>query len=213
MEIPEEETALLLESYSKAYGPEAGPWNLSLENKYLEYRFTEFFEENFTVKPSQNICNIGIGAGEWDRYLSYKLRGGRLTSIDRLEICCRQLTSRLRLEENPNQVTVIFSDAIALDMADKFDIVTIVGTTGQESDDALALLRKAASFVKPGGSLYYQTLGDNENCNDTILQALSCGLTLHNMMRDTKYGITAHYYSFDKTASGQGNTCIGIREP
>ena len=200
-EIPEEETALLLNTYSSAYSPEAGPWNLSLENKYLEYRFTEFFETNFTVKPGDQICNIGIGAGEWDRYLSYKLRGGSLTSIDRLEICCRQLKSRLRLEENPNQVTVVFADAMSLNFQEEFDIVTTVGTTGIESGDGLALLQKAASFLKPGGCLYYQTLDVNEDCNDTVLHALSCGLKLQNMMRDTAYGITAHYYRFDKPES------------
>ncbi len=41
--IPQDEMQFLLQSYSQIYDPEAGPWNLSLENKYLEYKITEFF--------------------------------------------------------------------------------------------------------------------------------------------------------------------------
>lgn len=36
----------LLRVYGQCYDAEAGPWNLSLENKYLEYMFAKFFEEN-----------------------------------------------------------------------------------------------------------------------------------------------------------------------
>ena len=70
----------LLKAYGALWGPEAGPWNLSVEQKYLEYRITAFFEENFPVARGADICNIGIGAGYWDRYLSYRLDGGSLTS-------------------------------------------------------------------------------------------------------------------------------------
>ena len=116
-EIPEDQLRFLLRTYSQMYGPEAGPWNVSVENKYLMYRFAEFFEKNFQVRETDDICNIGIGAGEWDEYLSWKLKKGTLTSIDRLEICCRQLEQRLIAEENPNKVRVIRADAgeLALD--------------------------------------------------------------------------------------------------
>lgn len=211
-DMPEEETAFLLKTYSKVYGPDAGPWNLSLQNKYLEYRITEFFETNFTIKPGDTICNIGIGAGEWDRYLSYKLHGGSLTSIDRLEICCHQLKLRLRLEENPNKVNVICADAMALEYTNKFDTITIVGTTGIESGDAVALLRKAASILRPDGSLYYQTLDENEDSSKTILHALSFGLHLCNMMSDTSHGIVAHYYRFDKKETNHCKISIEICE-
>ncbi len=40
----EEEKAFLLHTYGEEYGPDAGPWNTSVESKYLEYRITEFFE-------------------------------------------------------------------------------------------------------------------------------------------------------------------------
>lgn len=38
-DIPEDRLIFLLKTYSQMYGPEAGPWNLSVENKYLMYRF------------------------------------------------------------------------------------------------------------------------------------------------------------------------------
>ena len=63
----------LLKHYGEVSGPEAGPWNLSVENKYLEYRITSWFEENFLTTGTETICNIGIGAGYWDRYLSYRV--------------------------------------------------------------------------------------------------------------------------------------------
>lgn len=65
----------LLKTYGQCYDAEAGPWNLSLQNKNLEYVITRFFEENFTVRQGADLCNIGIGAGYWDRYLSYRLTG------------------------------------------------------------------------------------------------------------------------------------------
>ena len=69
------EQAFLLRAYGACWGPEAGPWNLSVQNKYLEYMFARFFEEHFPLPEYVRICNIGIGAGYWDRYLSYRLTG------------------------------------------------------------------------------------------------------------------------------------------
>lgn len=44
--------------------------------------FARFLEENFVIRKNDHILNIGIGAGYWDRYLSYKVPDGSLTSID-----------------------------------------------------------------------------------------------------------------------------------
>ena len=46
--IPDSDTEFLLRTYAQMYAPEAGPWNLSVENKYLEYRFADFFDKHFT---------------------------------------------------------------------------------------------------------------------------------------------------------------------
>ena len=196
--IPESRTAFLLRTYSQMYDPEAGPWNLSVENKYLEYRIRDFFEKNFDIPKIAQICNIGIGAGEWDIYLSYKLSEGTLTSVDKLEVCCRQLEERLICEGNPNEVKVVCADAMTLDCTDQFDILTIVGTTAIESNDGMALLAKASGFVKDGGSLYYQSLDAKEDCNVVMQTAFRCGLSLAAFDEDNAYGFCCHYYKFEK---------------
>ena len=196
--IPESRTAFLLQTYSQMYAPEAGPWNLSVENKYLEYRIREFFEKHFAMPKNAQICNIGIGAGEWDLYLSYKLSGGTLTSVDKLELCCHQLEERLICEGNPNAVTVICADAITLDYTARFDILTMVGTTAMESGDGMALLARASGFVKDGGAIYYQTLDGNEDCNTVMQTAFRCGMSLAAFSEDNAYGFCCHYYKFEK---------------
>lgn len=196
--IPANRTAFLLQTYSQMYAPEAGPWNLSAENKYLEYRFREFFEKHFAVPKNAEVCNIGIGAGEWDTYLAYKLPEGALTSIDMIEVCCRQLKERLICEGNPNKVTVICADAMTLDFKEQFDVLTMVGTTAVESGNGMALLEKASTFVKDGGAIYYQSLDGKENCNEVLQTAFRCGMSLAAFVEDNTYGFHACYYKFEK---------------
>lgn len=196
--IPDTHSAFLLQTYSQMYAPEAGPWNLSVENKYLEYKFRDFFEKHFAIPKNVRICNIGIGAGEWDLYLSYKLSGGSLTSIDIIEVCCRQLEERLICEGNPNEVTVVCADAMTLDYAEQFDILTMVGTTAAESGDGIALFVKASGFVKEGGAIYYQSLDGKEDCNAVIQTAFQCGMSLAAFAEDDSYGFCCHYYKFEK---------------
>ena len=196
--VPDSQRDFLLQTYAQMYAPEAGPWNLSAENKYLEYRFRDFFETHFSIPKQVRICNIGIGAGEWDLYLSYKLSGGSLTSVDMLEICCRQLEARLVCEGNPNRVTVICADAMTLDQKEQFDIVTMVGTTAQESGDSMALLAKACSFVKAGGALYYQSLDEKEDPNRVLQTAFRSGMSLVAFDEDRTCGIRGCYYKFEK---------------
>ena len=197
-DIPENRLIFLLKTYSQMYGPEAGPWNLSVENKYLMYRFADFFEKNFAVGETDCICNIGIGAGEWDEYLSYKLKKGSLTSIDRLEICCRQLEERLSWEGNPNDVKVIWADAMDLSLDGQFEIVTMVGSTAMESGTGTALLCKAMGLVKPGGALYYQSIDADEDCNGVLKLAFDRGLKLAAFAEDHAYGFSCRYYKFER---------------
>lgn len=196
--IPEDRIYFLLKTYSQMYGPEAGPWNLSVENKYLMYRFADFFERNFTVGETDCICNIGIGAGEWDEYLSWKLKKGSLTSIDRLEICCRQLEERFLVEGNPNEVKVICADAMELSLEGQFDVVTMVGSTAMESGAGTDLLQKAMGFVKDGGAMYYQSIDENEDCNGILKTAFGQGFTLAAFTEDHAYGFKSRYYKFER---------------
>lgn len=150
------------------------------------------------MPQNAKVCNIGIGAGEWDIYLSYKLPYGTLTSIDKLEICCRQLEERLICEDNPNEVKVICADAMTLDLTEKFDFLTIVGSTAMESGNTSALLAKASEFVKVGGAIYYQSLDESEDCNVIMQTAFRCGMSLAAYAEDYAYGICSHYYKFEK---------------
>lgn len=189
----------LLKTYGQCYDAEAGPWNLSLQNKYLEYAITKFFEENFPIPPGAGICNIGIGAGYWDRYLSYRLNGGTLTSIDILEVCCRQLEECLANERNPNPVRVIHSDVMLLEgLAERFDIVTMVGSARLESGLHEEILTKAVSFLKPGGSLYYQSLDKNES-GDWVRAFCEKGpAVVTAYLLDTAYDFKAQYWKLMK---------------
>ena len=189
----------LLKTYGQCYDSEAGPWNLSVENKYLEYMLAKFFEENFLVTERTYICNVGIGAGYWDRYLSYKLRGGALTSIDIDEVACRQLRECLINEKNPNKVTVIHSDVLSVGgLDDRFDIVTMVGSTRMESGLYESMIEKALSFLKSGGSLYYQTLDEAETREDMVVLCEKNNMKIDKYLLDTSYGFKAQYWKITK---------------
>ena len=188
------EQGFLLRAYGACWGPEAGPWNLSVQNKYLEYMFAKFFEEHFPLPEHVRICNIGIGAGYWDRYLSYQLRGGSLTSIDMDGACCRQLREGLENEENPNSVEILCADVMDLDLAERFDIVTMVGSTRLESGLYEKILEKAFSFVRPGGSFYYQSLDKEEPKERFAALCGRNGMTVGQYLLDEAYGFRAQYW-------------------
>ena len=184
----------LLRSYGQCWGPDAGPWNLSVENKYLEYMFAKFFEDHFPIQENARICNVGIGAGYWDRYLSYRLRGGSLTSIDIDAVCCRQLREGLENEGNPNSVEILCSDVMALDLAGRFDTVTMVGSTRLESGLYEGILEKVFSFVKPGGSFYYQSLDREEPGERFSALCGKNGMAVDRYLLDEAYGFRAQYW-------------------
>ena len=62
--------------------------------------FACFLEENFIIHNDFDILNIGIGAGYWDRYLSYKVGNGSLTSVDIDRECADNLAACLENENN-----------------------------------------------------------------------------------------------------------------
>ncbi len=189
----------LLQFYGSMYDSEAGPWNLSVENKYLEYMITKFFEENFEVKEGADICNVGIGAGFWDRYLSYKLVGGSLTCIDIDETCCRQLAECLLNENNPSKVNIIHSDVLEVNhLEGTFDIVTMVGSARLESGLYESILTKAFSMVKENGTFYYQSLDENETNEELTGLCAKNGMKVENYVADDNYGIVAQYWKIVK---------------
>lgn len=181
--------------YGEQYGPEAGPWNLSLEQKYLEYRITAFFEENFPVAWGADLCNIGIGAGYWDRYLSYRLKGGTLTSIDMDPVVCENFAACLRNEGNPNPVAVVNKNVMDCgELRGRFSIVTMVGSTRMESGLLEDILGMAAGLLRPGGGLFYQSLAQEED--PEALRALweGLGLRVENFLRERPFERWYHYW-------------------
>ena len=182
----------LLAAYGQFWGPEAGPYNLSAEGKYLEYAVTRFFEEHFAVPEGALLCNIGIGAGFWDRYLSYRLRGGELTSIDRLPECCDTLRAGLANERNPNRVKVLCGDFLTMEgLENRFDLVTAVGSTLRESGRPAAMAGKALGVLRPGGCLYIQTLFVDPGELDMEALCQTRIARVDAAMTDSAYGIEA----------------------
>lgn len=190
----------LLNSYGEEYGPDGGPWNTSVKSKYLEYKIAAFFEENFNIGIGDSICNIGIGAGSWDRYLSYRLNGGKLTSIDIDEECCHQLELRLINEKNPNRVEIINSDVLLVEGLDNsFDIVTMIGSTRLESGLFEKVLNKAISLVKLGGAFYYQTLDKDEEKEYFEEICKVNNMRIEEYLLDTAYGFKTQYFKAVKS--------------
>lgn len=199
--MKEQDKEYLLQFYGALYGPDAGAWNTSVKSKYLEYRLAAFFEEHFEIRPGDDVCNIGIGAGFWDRYLSFRLRGGRLTSIDIDADCCRQLALGLENEQNPQRVDIVQADVLQLENFDgKFDLVTLVGSTRTESGQQESILQKAVGFLKPGGSFFYQTLDGDEEKEMFFRLCEQNGWIADEYLLDTAYGFRAQYFKAVKPA-------------
>lgn len=192
----------LLRAYGGLYGPEAGPWNLSAEQKYLEYRITAFFEESFPVAHGARLCNVGIGAGCWDRYLSYRLNGGSLTSIDIDGQICRQLREGLENEGNPNPVAVVAKDVMDCgEFAGQFDIVTMVGSTLKEAGRHREVLEQLFRFLKPGGCLYYQSLDPAQTREETEGLCAENHMRVERFLAEKCYGREACYWKIVKLKS------------
>lgn len=180
---------LLLQAYGERFNSECGPWNLSLLNKYLEYKITEFFEENFTIQNNIKVCNIGIGAGEWDRYISYHIApSGKLTSIDIDSHCCNILIDSLINECNPNDVSVICADAMNVpELHGTFDLVTMIGSTRFNSGLYEPMLSASVDLLKVDGDFYYMSLDKYEKMNDFLMFANSHNLQIINYHSEKKY--------------------------
>ena len=192
----------LLRVYGDCWGGEAGAWNTSLQNKYLEYMFDRFLEENFPVEETDAILNIGIGAGYWDRYLSYKVPKGSLSSIDIDAACAENLKACLENERNPNQVTVLCGDAITYELDRKYDLVTIVGSSAAESGEVERIVSKAFSLLNENGAFYLQML-HRGTAFDIDHWALGQGARIEKRLTDDTYDIRCAYYKIVK--EGQEN--------
>lgn len=98
-------------------------------------------------------------------------------------------------------VTIIHSDVISVDGFDnQFDIVTMVGSTCMEGGHHQSMLEKAFSFLKSGGSLYYQTLDRAETEENMVALCEKNNMKIDNYLLDANYGFRAQYWKITKNA-------------
>ena len=79
-----------------------------------------------------------------------------------------------------------------------FDLVTVIGSTRQESGHYEEFLKKTFTLIKPGGRLYYQTLDPLEDEAAFRELVKTNHLTIQAFLKDESYGFTARYWSISK---------------
>lgn len=188
--LNQKEKDYIWEYYSEFNNEECGKWNTSLRSKWYDYKITEYFEENFNLKGARSICNIGIGPGHWDRYLSYHMNEEcRLISID----IDTDITETFRLclenEQNNRNIEVINKDIFEYNPKDKFNIVTMVGSTVQEIGYYNEIFKKATSLLNESGELYYSCVNKKETKEQLIDALKDTSYIIADYQRLEKYGL------------------------
>lgn len=147
----------LLKYYISLRDPEAGPWNLSPQNLYLEMMSRDFALRNIELFTGIKICNIGIGTGEWDDYLGYISQGyGKVMSIDIDQDICAIMKYRQKRERHPNPSEVLCEDIRSTTLqGDSFHYVTLIGSTMNEIDQYEETLETCFRLLKDDGMLIY----------------------------------------------------------
>jgi SAM-dependent methyltransferase len=139
--------------------PEGGAeWNVSPEYHYLfGFAVRDFLRRVYPPVQDATVCNIGIGVGDWDDYLGYWLHGwGKLTSVDIDEPICTLFPYRQQRERHPNPSRVVNEDLFQTSLPpNRFDLVTIIGSTPQETGQPQAAIDRCLALVKPGGHVLY----------------------------------------------------------
>ncbi|WP_010275456.1 class I SAM-dependent methyltransferase [Paenibacillus senegalensis] len=153
----------LLQFYLNLRSSEAGPWNLSPENLYIELEVRHHIRELIYLHSRLNVCNIGIGTGEWDDYLGYILTGrGNITSVDIDNHTCELFQYRQKIESHPNPSKVLCENILETSLnANSFDIVTIIGSTVREIGQYNRTLETCFKLLKPGGQFFYMDFEKN----------------------------------------------------
>lgn len=147
----------LLRFYLERGSAEAQRWNLSPGNLAAELSSRTLVRAWVKPRRGYEVCNLGIGVGEWDDYLGYWLEGrGTLTSVDDDADICAVFRHRQRRERHPNPARVLCRDLFAgRHPLGPFDLVTLVGSTASEAGSLEAAVSAALRLLKPGGSFFY----------------------------------------------------------
>lgn len=187
--LSQKEKDYILEYYSEFNNEECGKWNTSLKAKWYDYKITEYFEENFNFKESKTICNIGIGPGHWDRYLSYHMNDEcNLISIDRDSDITETFRLCLENEQNKRNIEIVNSNIFDYIPSHKFDIITMIGSTVKEIGLYKETFKKAISILNDNGELFYSSV-TKEETKDLLLSAINdTGHVVNNYQRLEKYG-------------------------
>ncbi|WP_052769872.1 bifunctional 2-polyprenyl-6-hydroxyphenol methylase/3-demethylubiquinol 3-O-methyltransferase UbiG [Paenibacillus sp. IHB B 3415] len=147
----------LLQYYLELNGPDAGEWNSSPTCIHTLLATRDYVKKKFDVFDEIQVCNIGIGTGDWDDYLGYWLKGrGSLTSIDIDESICGIFEYRQQREQHPNPSKVLCKSIFDSDLPQEaFDIVTLIGSAINETGDFKKCLDSCFHLIKPGGHLMF----------------------------------------------------------
>lgn len=180
----------ILEYYGEFYNEECGKWNTSLKSKWYDYKINEYFEENFDLKEAKNICNIGIGPGHWDRYLSYHMSGDcKLVSVDIDPDITETFRLCLENEQNKRNIEIINKDIFDYNPKEKFDIITMIGSAVQEIGFYKKIFEKATSMLDNGGQLFYSCVTKEETREELIEALKTTNFIVDHYQRLEKYGL------------------------
>lgn len=190
----------LLQFYLALGGPEAGPWNLSPRSAYLEYRLRTWLEGYLLPSSGIEVCNIGIGVGFWDDFLGYHILGhGRLTSIEIDSEICEVFGYRQKREGHPNPARVLCMDILSEDIPkERFDFVTLIGSTASEAGDHERLLFQTTRLLKAGGFLFYSDFSEKHPAEKfrALSGALGVEILVHE--EDARFSDMLFYFFLAK---------------
>lgn len=147
----------LLQYYLELKSPEAGVWNTSPQCIHTELVTRDYMRRNFTLTKGIQVCNVGIGTGDWDDYLGYWLKDiGSLTSIEIDKEICEIFTYRQARERHPNPSQVICKSIFDSELPkESFDIVTLIGSAINEIGEFKMCMDACFNLLKPGGNLMF----------------------------------------------------------
>jgi protein-L-isoaspartate O-methyltransferase len=129
------------------------PWNVSTEAAWLDFALRTYVEPRLPTHRPLAVCNVGIGVGLWDDWLGH-LTASSITSVDRDPDICRIFEQRQQAERHPHPAQVVCGDVLhGILGAQRFDLITCVGSTLTESGDGAQVERILAQALAPEGRL------------------------------------------------------------
>jgi ubiquinone/menaquinone biosynthesis C-methylase UbiE len=167
--MPTDET--LFDHYRALRAPDgAGEWNLSPECLFTEFCTRDAFKAYLQPFADIRVLNAGIGTGDWDDFLGYWAHPiGTVTSIDIVPEICGLFQYRQSREGHPNPSTVICQDITKAELPEKsFDIVTMIGSTLDETGRCEPALEGCFNVLKPNGRLFLMLFDRNETPQKTL---------------------------------------------